>query len=636
MNFRKLAALALVLFALTLKGLATDVVFQLTDARLNASGQATNRTLWVQRMSYPDSVNSQQVILGDKIIFTTDTNGACTFSNSAAGLYQCSVQAPPTRTQFSILVMATNLGTIYAGDSLVAASTSTFPAGSVAWSASVTDSRYARASSSLSNYVTGATLTNALNTKQVGSSNLTNWSAFNTNFFLSTNIFSSSSNALYVFSQTIGTGATNYIVAQGTSITNFTLAQGTAITNFIKAQDTNLTNTIAALGANVTNSLNNKLNTTDGIATNSFRVKGSLTVDTNLLVTGTSFSGASHTTNTSSAATFNATTVRATNLFIGEYFTGTNSYVLVSGQDTYGIEESAITAEQLSYLQDVTGNIGAAITNLGYVITNVFYPRSNPSNYVTASVTNGLPSTNYVQSLTNAQWILLGTAARSNATVFYPMTGNPSNWVTQTITNVLSARLGTAAFQNSNFFYTANNPSGFITTAATNGFASQTYVLNQTNSLWALLGTAARSNASAFYLNSNPSNFVTQTVTNALSALLGSAAFSNAVVFYPSNNPLSFITLAPVTSQSNTFRPLILANQIGSANLTNWSAHPTNDYLATNQFYINRAKDVGSNTIVSGHGLFWDSSTQKYTNGAHQAALTPDCLTVHSLAQVEV
>lgn len=140
----RIFARLLLLLALALPALGeTDLSINLTDSRLRAAPYYTNREVWVQPMSTP-TAQSPSVVLGARIIGTTDTNGILIISNSQPLLYFVQVRAPPQLETFMVFVTATNLGLINAADNLVASSTATFPAGAVAWAAAVSDSRYAR------------------------------------------------------------------------------------------------------------------------------------------------------------------------------------------------------------------------------------------------------------------------------------------------------------------------------------------------------------------------------------------------------------------------------------------------------------------------------------------------------------
>lgn len=124
--------------------LATDVNINLANAQLGVQ-QYTNRNLLIQPMSLP-SASSPSVLLPFTLRAVTGTNGSYLFTNAFPGLYKITVQAPPDLQMFQILVTDTNLGVVNASDILAASYLSTFPAGTVAWAAAVTDGRYSRGS----------------------------------------------------------------------------------------------------------------------------------------------------------------------------------------------------------------------------------------------------------------------------------------------------------------------------------------------------------------------------------------------------------------------------------------------------------------------------------------------------------
>lgn len=149
---RKLIAL-LFLF-ICLPALATDVVFTLSD--FAGISTTTNRWVKIQPMSVP-TANSSSIVIGSSLNYTSSVSGTFTITNMAYPiLYQCSVMAPPNRTDFKIYVSTNTLGTIQASMILAADSTATFPAGTVAWSAASSDLRYASSANVLTN---GALLT---------------------------------------------------------------------------------------------------------------------------------------------------------------------------------------------------------------------------------------------------------------------------------------------------------------------------------------------------------------------------------------------------------------------------------------------------------------------------------------------
>ena len=156
---------------LGIPALATNALLDLKDARLSVVNYS-NRVIVLQPLSTP-TVSSPSVVLGGQIVATNDVNGQNWYSNIFSGLYHVTVLAPPDRQDFAFLVTATNLGNINVADNLVAASTATFPAGSVAWAAAVTDQRYARGSNQPISF---SQVTNALGyTPQPGTLILSNY-----------------------------------------------------------------------------------------------------------------------------------------------------------------------------------------------------------------------------------------------------------------------------------------------------------------------------------------------------------------------------------------------------------------------------------------------------------------------------
>lgn len=115
---------------------------QVQLAGINGIMTTANRTVFVQSMSTP-TVSGASVIVGDVFQTNTDGSGQFTLSNAVAPmLYLFTVQAPPQRTTFAVYVPTNGLGLIQASAYLVANSTATFPAGSVAWAAASSDARY--------------------------------------------------------------------------------------------------------------------------------------------------------------------------------------------------------------------------------------------------------------------------------------------------------------------------------------------------------------------------------------------------------------------------------------------------------------------------------------------------------------
>lgn len=147
---KKIIFLFSLLLCLSNFGATVNVVFTLTDFQLSAT---SNQTVWIQAMSVP-TVNNSSIVIGPKLITNSGT-GTFTVAMSTNLLYACTVKDPlfgNTIGAFSIF--PTNAtGPVSAYLCLVASSTATFPAGSVAWAAASSDLRYAPIGLALTNGV---------------------------------------------------------------------------------------------------------------------------------------------------------------------------------------------------------------------------------------------------------------------------------------------------------------------------------------------------------------------------------------------------------------------------------------------------------------------------------------------------
>jgi hypothetical protein len=158
---------------------ATNVTVDLKDARLDV-GDYARRTLWLYRMGGHGITNASIIgTTGTILIATNNASGVYTYTNLFPGVYMVVVKAPPREERFSFWVVSSDLGNINAADYLLASAGSTYPTGDYAYSAAVTDSRYAR---SAGQDVSGAQVTNALGfIPQPSAINLTNWALLSTN-----------------------------------------------------------------------------------------------------------------------------------------------------------------------------------------------------------------------------------------------------------------------------------------------------------------------------------------------------------------------------------------------------------------------------------------------------------------------
>lgn len=209
-----------------------DVVFTLSNFQISP---VTNRTVQIQPMTVPNANNSS-VVVGD-MISTNSGTGTFTLTNASPNyLYQVKILAPPSITMFKLFPTNAS-GTIQAYNCLVADSTATFPAGSVAWAAATSDLRYAPASQVISNAVllSGTNVFTGTNTFTLpaifsnsitfGGVTLSNWPSGGTSGGI-TNL-NGITNAWQSFS--VGTnGQTNNIVSSGTNTQfNFPRANAT-------------------------------------------------------------------------------------------------------------------------------------------------------------------------------------------------------------------------------------------------------------------------------------------------------------------------------------------------------------------------------------------------------------------------
>lgn len=198
-----------------------DVVFTLSNFQISP---VTNRTVQIQPMNVPNA-NSSSVVVGD-MISTNSGTGTFTLTNVSPNyLYQVKILAPPSITMFKLFPTNAS-GTIQAYNCLVADSTATFPAGSVAWAAATSDLRYAPIATALTNGVllSGTNVFTGTNTFTLpvifsnsitfGGQTLTNWPSGGTSGGI-TNL-NGVTNAWQSFS--VGTnGQTNNIVSSGTN-----------------------------------------------------------------------------------------------------------------------------------------------------------------------------------------------------------------------------------------------------------------------------------------------------------------------------------------------------------------------------------------------------------------------------------
>jgi len=248
-----------------------------------------------------------------------------------------------------------------------------------------------------------------------------------------------------------------------------------------------------------------------------------------------------------------------------------------------GLGTAATNATSFFYLSSNPSNyVTASVTDALNVVVSGKYPSSNPSNFVDASITNGLyPSSNpsnYVTvTITNG---------------LYP-SSNPSNYVTASVTDalntVVSGKYSSSNPSNyvdatiTNGLYPSSNPSNFVTASITNGLYPSS---NPSNYVTASVTDALSVVVSGKYPSSNPSNYVTASVTDALNVVVSGK--------YPSSNPSNFLTTA-----GNRFDSLYVA-QLSQLN-TNISGLTQGVYTGS----LTSVSYSGVTTLVIGRTYAW-------------------------------
>ena len=397
-------------------------------------------------------------------------------------------------------------------------------------------------------------------------------------------------NGLVTAAVTNGLATTNYVLALGLNETNFTLVTSNSLSvtfsnQFTAKSGTNI-NYSQITNAPVIPSTNGFVTAavTNGLATTNF-------------VLGQGFVTGSITNSLVSIIYLNA----ATNGFVGANVTNglaTTNYVLALGLNETNFTLATSNSLSVTYSNQLAGKSG---TNINYSqITNApVIPSTN--GFVTAAVTNGLATTNYVQAITNG----LATTGFAltlglNETNFTVAT---SNSLSLTFSNQLTAKSGT----NINYSQITNAPvipttNGFVTAAVTNGLATTNYVQSITN------GLATTNYVLAMGLNDT--NFTLVTSNNL------SVTFSNQLTAKSGTNiNYSQITNAPVIPSTNGFVTAAVTNGLATTNyvqvITNGfvSAAVTNG-LATTNYVLALGLNETNFTLTTSNSLSVTFSNQ--------------------------
>ena len=407
-------------------------------------------------------------------------------------------------------------------------------------------------------------------------------------------------NGLVTAAVTNGLATTNYVLALGLNETNFTLVTSNSLSvtfsnQFTAKSGTNI-NYSQITNAPVIPSTNGFVTAavTNGLATTNF-------------VLGQGFVTGSITNSLVSIIYLNA----ATNGFVGANVTNglaTTNYVLALGLNETNFTLATSNSLSVTYSNQLAGKSG---TNINYSqITNApVIPSTN--GFVTAAVTNGLATTNYVQSITNG----LATTGFAltlglNETNFTVAT---SNSLSLTFSNQLAAKSGT----NINYSQITNAPvipstNGFVTAAVTNGLATTNYVQVITNGFVSAAVTNGLATTNyVLALGLNETNF-TLTTSNSLSV-----TFSNQLTAKSGTNiNYSQITNAPVIPSTNGFVTAAVTNGLAT---TNYVQSITNGLATTNyvQAITNTLRIAPYGTVLKPI-----ATNQRYTNGLFRSALT--------------
>ena len=555
-----LAFILAVLFSFT--AFSTNVQFNLTDPQFGLS-QTTNRYIVVQAESGV-SINGQNVLLPFKVSGYTDTNGQITFNNlfgsPIAGWYHVTVPAPPQRADFDIWVQSTNIGTVSASTIIGTFGASTYPAQAFAWSAAVADARYAFATNAQGSYVQIGQLLSTSNSIVGLFQYITNgytgivfsnvnayatpswvtnaiWALATTNGITAaqaTNIaqvvYSNNTASFVTASITNGLATTNYVASITNGLVSSTVTNGLSTTNFVLAQIINATNSLASTaslnyGTNEvqTNllaaliSTNNGLTTlisatTNGLAALTVTASNALNnakqpangILTNLAVTGafTNILAAGQNVTVTTNFSGNTVFVNATNqTFLTNGFTGivfANSNTIVFTNQLVGLTNGFITAIATNGLASLVA------------MTNYAYPTSNPSAFVSASITNGLAGLNYVYPTSNPSAFVSASITNGFATTNWVKAGFDTNGAAaaavaglnfQGPSLTLSNLAGTGAWTN-------NIVAGQNVTLTTN-FSGNTVFVNATNQSFLTNGLATLTQATnaALGFGVNSTNF---------------------------------------------------------------------------------------------------------------------------------
>ena len=265
----------------------------------------------------------------------------------------------------------------------------------------------------------------------------------------------------------------------------------------------------------------------------------------------------------------NIVTHSATELATTNQFAVTNSVAfMIANSNLLNAAGVASQIASSNLITQAAADARALLVTNGWPWGASYYAVGNPSSYVTASVTNGLATTNYVNTATNA----LGTAA-FKATGFFDLANaamNATNGYGNIVTHAATELVTTNQFivTNSVAFMIAN--SNLVTATVTNGLATTAYANSTTNTLLNSIQVGAQ------IASSNLVSFGTITLTN----WVRDRAYTN------TNGRTIFVDASVMLTNA------LLANsrldlRIGGANQAWYKTNPANFFaLGTNMIQL--------------------------------------------------
>jgi len=491
----KTRILALLLFVFALLSANAAVTLQM-DLAFFGANPTTNRTV---------TLNPQTPFPGNTLYAYSDTNGIAYLSNCPSGLINGVIMAPPGRITFQVNILLADSGLINASNRLASGSSTTYPAGQVAWAIATSDQRYQLSGTTLSNtfyplYSNPSNyLTLATNPKQTNGFTtivFSNPAAFlpvsGTNGLIG--FLQASNVAFYIYTnnpsnyvnQAQLTAATNGLTAgltNGFASTNFVLSTVAIASNALSSASTTASNVLAAGIIGATNGIKSAAysNSTAFILTNALP---------NL--TNSFYPLFANPSNYISSFT-NAVTASITNGFAGTNYVNASSAIVSNTLVSTGILISNGVMNNLtaSNLQ-IQANIGATNTaEIARVTAQIDLTNSairsamiltNTANLVITTNIFGV-STNYAN--TNAMRLI----AASNAVVLITVSNNlanaTNNFVVNTNGSATSLTLASNAYFGSPVAQTLQlNGTPYLgLTGAGNTGVNGTYG-KQTSSIW--------------------------------------------------------------------------------------------------------------------------------------------------------